>query len=112
MNDVFKGNTHRIKVGCGYLYATLATGQEGALAQVRLGKGGTCASSQCEALGRAIAVALRHGATMNELSTQLKGITCSVPTNDVKSCADGIAQILEKESSCSLVDGSLIPEKT
>ena len=95
---LYHGKTSRIKVGCGTLYLTLSTNDEEKLAQVRLGKGGTCANSQCEAIGRVIAIALQHGAPLDELSKELSGITCSVPCPESSSCADGIARILKKEN--------------
>jgi ribonucleoside-diphosphate reductase alpha chain len=67
---------------------------------VNMGKAGGCASSNTEALGRLISLALKKGATPAEIVEQLKGIRCHVPygvgPNAVLSCADAVAKALER----------------
>jgi ribonucleoside-diphosphate reductase alpha chain len=65
-----------------------------------MGKAGGCASSNTEALGRLISLALKKGADPAEVIEQLKGIRCHVPyglgPNAVTSCADAIGKALER----------------
>ena len=65
-----------------------------------MGKAGGCASSKTEALGRLISLALKKGASAQEIVEQLKGIRCHVPygmgPNATLSCADAIGKALER----------------
>jgi ribonucleoside-diphosphate reductase alpha chain len=65
-----------------------------------MGKAGGCASSNTEALGRLISLALKKGASAGEIVEQLKGIRCHVPygmgPNATLSCADAIGKALER----------------
>ena len=98
--DVLVGKTRRIRTGCGNLYVTVNFQNNVPLEVfVRLGKAGGCASSQTEALGRLISLAVRHGVTIKEIIHQLAGIGCHLPAftgEDSRnlSCADGVAKCL------------------
>ena len=65
-----------------------------------MGKAGGCASSNTEALGRLISLALKKGASAEEVTEQLKGIRCHAPyglgPNATLSCADAIGKALER----------------
>ena len=87
--------------GCGKLYVTMNDDEYGAREVfANMGKAGGCASSNTEALGRLISLALKKGAAPQEIVKQLKGIRCHVPygmgPNATLSCADAIGKALER----------------
>jgi len=98
--EITSGITHKIETGCGHLYVTINSDEQGACEVfVQLGKVGGCASAQLEAIGRLISTALRANVRLESMIRHLKGIRCPVPNrckNEViESCADGIARALE-----------------
>lgn len=96
------GTTSKIKTGCGNLYVTINNDEKGKPFEVfnQMGKAGGCASSQLEALGRMISLALRSGISSQDIVTQLRGIRCPVPAWEqgarVLSCADAMSRVLER----------------
>lgn len=101
--ELLKGSTRRIQTGCGHLYITVNRNEQDVPIEVfvRLGKAGGCASSQTEALGRLITVALRAGVKVGDITHQLKGIGCHQPAGfgfkKVLSCSDAVAICLQNE---------------
>ncbi len=99
--DVVKGTTQAMKTGCGTLYVTVNEDEEGLPFEVfnHIGKAGGCASSQSEAIGRLVSLALRSNIAPEEIITQLKGISCHQHAwssgGKISSCADAIAKALE-----------------
>ena len=91
--DVLVGKTIRLRTSCGWIYITHNTHE----VFINLGKAGGCAATQTEAIGRLISLALQYHIPIEEITQQLKGIQCSVPNGDVKSCADAIAKALEEK---------------
>jgi len=96
-----EGRTKRVNTGCGYIYVTVNSDDQG-ICEVfsSLGKAGGCASAQLEATCRLISLALRSGVDVASVVRQLRGIRCpSIAWEEGKSilsCADAIASVLEK----------------
>ena len=94
-----KGETIRIKTGCGKMYVTINEDENGPIELFsNIGKAGVCAASQNEALGRLISLAWRSGVTPEEVRKELIGINCHLAVgfgNDkVTSCADALAKVI------------------
>jgi ribonucleoside-diphosphate reductase alpha chain len=96
-----RGGTKLMKTGCGKLYVTINEDENGKPFEVftNIGKAGGCASSQAEAIGRLISLALRSNIETEEIVKQLKGISCHQPSwyeeGRLLSCSDAIAKALE-----------------
>jgi len=103
-SKVTSGVTERVTTGCGYIYVTVNSDEQG-ICEVfsTLGKAGGCASAQLEAICRLISLALRSGIDVAKVVRQLRGIRCpSIAWEEGKSilsCADAIASVLEKHTT-------------
>jgi ribonucleoside-diphosphate reductase alpha chain len=108
---VTSGVTRQINTGCGRLYITINEDEMG-LCELfaSMGKSGGCATSQTEATGRLVSLALRAGVSPASIVDQLKGIRCPSPNwvagSAVYSCADAIAKALEDYLSKGKTDAS------
>ena len=98
------GVTERVTTGCGYIYVTVNSDDEG-ICEVfsTLGKAGGCAQAQLEAICRLISLALRSGVDVASVVRQLRGIRCPSIAweggKSILSCADAIASVLEKHTT-------------
>ena len=103
-SKITTGVTERVTTGCGYIYVTVNSDEQG-ICEVfsHLGKAGGCASAQLEATCRLISLALRSGVDVASVVRQLRGIRCPSIAweggKSVLSCADAIASVLEKHIS-------------
>jgi len=110
-SKVTSGVTERVTTGCGYIYVTVNSDEQG-ICEVfsTLGKAGGCASAQLEATCRLISTALRSGVDVDKVVKQLRGIRCpSIAWEEGKSilsCADAIASVLEKHVEGDTDNGS------
>ncbi|MBP6944197.1 MAG: vitamin B12-dependent ribonucleotide reductase, partial [Candidatus Omnitrophica bacterium] len=100
--EVVRGTTTKILTGCGNLYITINEDENGLPFEVftQMGKAGGCASSQLEAIGRLVSLALRCGLDTHSIIEQLNGIRCPNPSWEkggrIFSCADALAKVIER----------------
>ncbi|MFN2363472.1 MAG: vitamin B12-dependent ribonucleotide reductase, partial [Halarsenatibacteraceae bacterium] len=93
------GTTEKTLIGCGKLYITINSDEEGICELfTTTGKGGGC-HAQSEAISRLTSLALRSGMPVEEITDQLKGIRCEAAMirTEVKnlSCPDAIGRALK-----------------
>jgi ribonucleoside-diphosphate reductase alpha chain len=98
--EVTHGITQRLETGCGHMYVTINTDDQGACEVfVQMGKVGGCASAQLEAIARLSSLALRSDVKLEAIIRQLKGIRCQSPMWNkgrlITSCGDAVGQALE-----------------
>jgi len=105
---VTSGTTTKEKIGCGNLYITVNSDEEG-ICEVftALGRAGGC-PSQSEATSRLISLGLRSGIDISEIVGQLKGIRClsSIKREGVNvlSCPDAIGRAIQKYLQANGID--------
>jgi hypothetical protein len=101
--DGVRGETPRIKTGCGFLYVTDNTTSEYKEVVFKLGKTGGCAAALLQALAVVTSLALRAGVSKEKIMDKWKGIGCPSPIWDggvqILSCPDAIAQVLQKNTN-------------
>jgi ribonucleoside-diphosphate reductase alpha chain len=117
---VISGKTIKMVTGCGNMYVTINEDEFGPCEVfTSLGKSGGCTSSQSEAIGRLISLALRSGVKPEKIIEQLRGIRCPSPVifqgESIFSCADALAKAieiyLEEKNVPSLFDAVKSQEK-
>lgn len=100
--EVVVGTTTKVATGCGNLYVTINSDENGLPFEVftQMGKAGGCAASQLEAIGRLVSLAFRSGIEVKSIIEQLRNIRCPSPSWEkgvrIFSCADAIARVIEK----------------
>jgi ribonucleoside-diphosphate reductase alpha chain len=99
--ETVEGFTTKIKTGFGNLYINV-TEYEGRPFEVFpiIGKSGKSTTAKAEAIGRLVSLALRSGVKVDDIITQLKGISGEHPVFQkdglVLSIPDAIGKLLEK----------------
>ncbi len=98
--EVTQGITKRLETGCGHMYVTINSDEQGACEVfVQMGKVGGCASAQLEAIARLSSLAMRSNIKVESIVRQLKGIRCQSPMwhkgKMITSCGDAVGQALE-----------------
>ncbi len=100
--EVTTGTTTKVATGCGNLYITINSDEQGRPFEVftQMGKAGGCAASQLEAIGRLVSLALRSSIEVRAIIEQLRNIRCPSPSWEkgvrIFSCADALARVIEK----------------
>lgn len=98
--EVTMGVTEKIKIGCGNLYVSVNSDEQG-ICEVftNTGRAGGCAS-QSEATARLISIALRSGLAAEAIIEQMRGIRCPACIRregvNVTSCPDAISKVIKK----------------
>lgn len=97
--EVWAGDTHRVRTGCGNLYVTVnVDGGSPVEVFTHMGKAGGCSAAQAEAVARLVSLALRCGVALPEVVRELRGIRCPSPAwekgGPVLSCPDALARVL------------------
>jgi ribonucleoside-diphosphate reductase alpha chain len=100
-HEVTWGATRKMNTGCGSLYVTINEDEYGIFEVfAAMGKGGGCAASQTEGIGRLISLALRAGIDKEQIVKQLKGVRCPNQSWEnggrIYSCSDAIAKAIER----------------
>ncbi len=115
--EIIKGTTRHLKTGCGHIYVTINEDEDGNLFELftHMGKAGGCASSQAEAIGRLVSLALRGNIEPIEIMKQLKGISCHSPTwasgGKISSCSDAISKAIENYTQIGDKGNGSTPEQ-
>lgn len=103
-----RGETMRVKTGCGNLYVTVNYNKDKPFEVFAvLGKAGGCSICQNEAMARLISLALRYDIPKEEIVKELKELRCPLPVRypaeeEIFSCPDAISKVLEssREVEC------------
>ncbi len=109
-HEVTWGATRKMNTGCGSLYVTINEDEQGIFEVfAAMGKGGGCAASQTEAIGRLISLAMRSGVEKEQIVKQLKGVRCPNQAWEkggrIYSCSDAIAKAIERYSGIENAKG-------
>ncbi len=116
-HEVTWGATRKMNTGCGSLYVTINEDEKGIFEVfAAMGKGGGCAASQTEAIGRLISLALRAGVEKEQIVKQLKGVRCPNQSWEkggrIYSCSDAIAKAIERYAGIDNAKSENILEDT
>ncbi len=99
--DVLKGETEKIKTGCGNLYLTINKDDDNVPCEIRLqiGKTGSCARSLLEVIGIQQSIMLQHidkDIIVKDFKKHLRGVNCGaefrICDKRYGSCIDKIAE--------------------
>lgn len=115
--DVLRGTTRKMSSPLGDVFVTINEDESSNPFEVfaTLGKAGSIAMADVEAIGRLISLALRSGVPVNDVHQQLRGISSDraigFGANKVHSVPDAIAQAIAlREQEKAGIQQELIPE--
>ena len=115
--NVLRGTTRKMNSPLGDVFVTINEDEQGSPFEVfaALGKAGSIAMADVEAIGRLISLALRFGVPVQDVFAQLRGISSDravgFGANKVLSVPDAIAQAIElREREKEGIQQELIPE--
>lgn len=115
--DVLRGTTRKMGSPLGDVFVTINEDEQHQPFEVfaTLGKAGSVAMADVEAIGRLISLSLRYGIPVQDVYTQLRGISSDravgFGTNKVHSVPDAIAQAIGlREQEKAGIQQELIPE--
>ncbi len=96
-----QGITERVRTGHGNMYVTVNLDENNSPFEVfgTMGKAGGCDAALLEAVSRLVSLALRAGIETEEVTRQLRGITCCPAWDEgtlVRSGPDAVAIVLER----------------
>ena len=96
-----QGITERVRTGHGNMYVTVNLDENNSPFEVfgTMGKSGGCDAALLEAVSRLVSLALRAGIETEEVTRQLRGITCCPAWDEgtlVRSGPDAVAIVLER----------------
>lgn len=105
--DTIQSRTHRFVTGCGRLYVTVGTLDDGTVIEVfaHLGKSGGCTACHVNALTKMVSYGLQSGVPIERVIKGLRGERCHRPAgkpgsaDEVLSCVDAIGRALETENN-------------
>lgn len=99
--EALSGKTIAMDTMCGQIYITINHDETGRIVEVfgELGKSGTCASANSQALGRLVSIGLQDGTELAKLVKTLKGIKCGNNGSGPISCPTAIALAMEQEEA-------------
>lgn len=97
---VDKSITIQKRAGCGNIHLTITDGSSTGHPMIAItgGKEGTCLAAQLRTISYCLTLALRHGATVEEVASTIEFISCPqsmIATKGPTSCGDAIARILK-----------------
>ena len=104
-----QGITERVRTGHGNMYVTVNLDEQNKPFEVfgTMGKAGGCDAALLEAVSRLVSLALRAGIDTEEVTRQLRGITCCPAWDEgtlVRSGPDAVAIVLEQITQGSGVE--------
>jgi ribonucleoside-diphosphate reductase alpha chain len=115
--SLLRGTTRKMTSPLGDVYVTINEDEQSQPFEVfaTLGKAGSIAMADTEAIGRLISLALRFGIPISEVHSQLRGISSDraigFGQNKVLSLPDAIAQAIEvREQEKAGIQQELMPE--
>jgi ribonucleoside-diphosphate reductase alpha chain len=109
-----RNGVRRIRTGHGNVYVTIGVDDNERLFEVFIagGKAGGCDAANIDAMTRLVSLALRSGVDPEEVTKQLRGITCC-PAWDggtlVRSVPDALSLALDREIRESAPDATPVP---
>lgn len=102
---VIPSETPKVKTPCGTAYVTVgAPAPAGPYLSIQLAKPGGCLRLHVDVAARLSELAMRHGASLEEVAAVMAGHHCHQSSASVPSCMSAIAGVLRTVSAPPLVN--------